>query len=111
VFPQHGPGRKHERPIVLAGWQRAITGMHPRELIRGLIDSDGSRFVANQRVGQRVYRYARYAFSNRSTHILEIFCEHLDLLGVRWTRPNEAMIAIDRRSEVAKLDEFVRPKR
>ena len=98
------------RVIALAEWQRAITGIHPHELIRGLIASDGSSFVANQRVAQRVYRYARYAFSNRSAQILEIFCEHLDLLGVRWTQPNEAMIAIDRRSEVAKLDAFVGPK-
>jgi hypothetical protein len=111
LFPQHGAGRKHERPIVLAQWQRAITGMHPRELIRGLIASDGSRFVANQRVGERVYRYTRYAFSNRSAQILGIFCEHLDLLGVRWTQPNDFLIAIDRRSEVAKLDAFVGPKR
>ena len=22
LFPQHGPGRKHERPIVLDDWQR-----------------------------------------------------------------------------------------
>ena len=24
LFPQHGPGRKHERPIVLEHWQRVI---------------------------------------------------------------------------------------
>lgn len=24
LFPQHGPGRKHERPIELAEWQRAL---------------------------------------------------------------------------------------
>ena len=24
AFPQHGPGRKHERPIVLEGWQQQI---------------------------------------------------------------------------------------
>jgi hypothetical protein len=43
LFPQHGPGRKHERPIVLAGWQQSITRRHPKQLIRGLIDSDGCR--------------------------------------------------------------------
>jgi hypothetical protein len=26
VIPQHGPGEKHERPIVLADWQRVILG-------------------------------------------------------------------------------------
>jgi hypothetical protein len=110
LLPQHGPGRKHARPIVLTTWQRAITGAHPQDLIRGLIHSDGSRFVANQRVGGKTYSYARYAFSNRSTHILGIFCEHLDLLGIGWTRPNAVSIAIDRRAEVAKLDAFVGPK-
>ena len=29
LFPQHGPGRKHERPIVLEDWQRAIVEAHP----------------------------------------------------------------------------------
>ena len=35
AFPQHGPGRKHTRPIVLADWQRALTHAHPAALIRG----------------------------------------------------------------------------
>jgi len=110
LFPQHGPGRKHERRIVMTRWQRDITAAHPRELLRGLIHSDGCRFVANQRVGRKTYRYTRYSFSNRSEDIKAIFCEHLDLLGIRWTRPNRCDIAIDRRSEVAKLDSFVGPK-
>jgi len=29
LFPQHGPGRKHERPIVLEDWQRDIVDRHP----------------------------------------------------------------------------------
>jgi hypothetical protein len=111
LLPQHGSGRKHERRIVLTRWQRAITTAHPDRLLRGLIHSDGCRFIANQRVGGRTYRYPRYSFSNRSEDIKAIFCEHLDLLGIRWTRPNACDIAIDRRSEVAKLDSFVGPKR
>ena len=111
LLPQHGRGRKHERRIVLTSWQRDITTAHPRALLRGLIHSDGCRFVANQRVGDKTYRYARYSFSNRSDDIKAIFCEHLGVLGIRWTRPNASDIAIDRRSEVAKLDSFVGPKR
>jgi hypothetical protein len=57
------------------------------------------------------YRDARYSFSSRSEDIKAIFCEHLDLLGIRWTRPNAWDIAVDRRREVAKLDAFVGPKR
>jgi hypothetical protein len=110
LLPQHGPGRKHTRPIVLTDWQRAITTTHPCEMVRGLIHSDCSRFVARQRVGAKTYEYVRYAFANRSEDIKAIFCDHLDLLAIGWTRPNHKLIAIDRRSEVAKLDAFVGPK-
>jgi hypothetical protein len=111
LFPQHGLGRKHTRQIVLTDWQRAITSAEPRALVRGLIHSDGCRFIAAQRVGGKTYRYSRYAFSNRSEDIKAIFCDHLDLLGIGWTRPNEVSIAIDWRAEVAKLDAFVGPMR
>jgi hypothetical protein len=111
LFPQHGAGRKHERRIVLSGWQAEITHRHPEALVRGLMHSDGSRFVAHQRVGAKTYHYARYGFTNRSADIKAILCEHLDLLGIGWTRPNDMLIAVDRRAEVAKLDGFVGPKR
>jgi hypothetical protein len=111
VFPQHGPGPKHARPIELTLWQRRITTAEPEALIRGLIHSDGCRFIAAQRVGGKTYRYSRYSFSNKSDDIRAIFCEHLDLLGIGWTRPNASQIAVDRRAEVAKLDAFVGPKR
>ena len=111
LFPQHGRGRKHERPIRLEPWQEQITHAYPRELIRGLIHSDGCRFVARQRVGEKVYKYSRYSFSNRSEDIKDIFTDHLDLLGIGWTWPNAHQIAVDRRAEVAKLDAFVGPKR
>ena len=62
------------------------------------------------RFGGKTYRYSRYSFSNRSDDIKSILCEHLDLLGIRWTRPNRWDIAIDRRGEVAKLDSFIGPK-
>ena len=111
LFPQHGPGPKHTRRIALVAWQRSITEAHPRDLISGLMRSDGSRFVARQRVSGRTYDYARYAFTNRSLDIVGILCEHLDLLGIGWTQPRPDYVAIDRRSEVAKLDAFVGPKR
>jgi hypothetical protein len=111
LIPQHGRGPKHTRALALADWQARIVASRPREFVRGLIHSDGCRFVANQRKGERVYRYSRYSFSNRSDDIRAMFCEHLDLLGIGWTRPNDCQIAIDRRSEVAQLDAFVGPKR
>jgi hypothetical protein len=54
LLPQHGAGPKHERRISLAAWQREITFAHPERLIRGLLHSDGSRFV--NRVGRYAYR-------------------------------------------------------
>jgi hypothetical protein len=110
ILPQHGPGPKHSRPIELKRWQAEITAQHPANLIRGLIHSDGSRFVAKQRSGGRLYSYDRYCFSNRSEDIIRIFCDHLDLLGVRWTMtaPNQTQIA--RKGSVALLDSFVGPK-
>src|SRR6476646_231779 len=84
LFPQHGPGLKHQRPIELEPWQRAITHAFPREFIRGLINSDGCRFTNPVRHGERLYTYPRYFFSNTSEDIKRLFCEHLDLLGIAW---------------------------
>jgi hypothetical protein len=36
LFPQHGPGRKHERRIDLAPWQQELVDLDPRPLVRGL---------------------------------------------------------------------------
>jgi Homeodomain-like domain-containing protein len=116
AFPQHGPGRKHERPIELERWQRAITHAHPEMLLRGLIHSDGcrcmNRFQTKLPSGRIAeYEYPRYFFSNRSADIKQIFCEHCELLGIRWTQPNHRNISVSHRRSVAKLDAFIGPKR
>jgi transcriptional regulator with XRE-family HTH domain len=64
LLPQHGPGLKHARSIELAGWQRAITHEHPEMLVRGLIHSDGCRFLNRVRHGEKVYVYP-------ALHVLE----------------------------------------
>ncbi len=115
AFPQHGPGRKHLRSIELAGWQRALTHAHAQALIRGLIHSDGCRTVNRFRTklpSGRVaeYAYPRYFFSNLSADIRRIFCEHCELLGIRWTQSNPRNISVSHRRSVALLDEFVGPK-
>ena len=111
LIPQYGSGYKHLRRIELFDWQQKITDAEAREFIRGLIHSDGCRYVARQRRARRYYDYARYGFSNRSEGILALFCRHLDRLQVPWTRPTSDTIQIARRDGVAKLDEFVGPKR
>lgn len=78
LFPQHGPGRKHLRPIVLSPWQQALVDQDPRPLIRGLIHSDGCRFI-NPSMG---YRYLRYMFTNESAGIRQIFCDACDQLSI-----------------------------
>ena len=72
LIPQHGPGRKHTRPIVLTDWQRRIVSDCPEAFLRGLIHSDGTRIIATERKGAYVRRAPRYAFSNRSEDILEL---------------------------------------
>ena len=115
VFPHWGTGRKHERPIVLADWQRAIVDEHPRPFIRGLIHSDGCRCVnrfktklPSGRIAE--YEYPRYFFSNLSADIRRIFCEHCELLGIQCTQSNPRNVSISHRKSVALLDEFVGPK-
>jgi hypothetical protein len=62
LFPQHGPGRKHERKIELTGWQQELVDADPRPLLRGLLHSDGCR-VLNWVNGTP---YPRYHFINVS---------------------------------------------
>ena len=100
LFPQHGPGAKHERSIELAPWQREITRQHPGLLLRGLIHSDGCR-ILNHVNGTG---YPRYHFSNKSVGIREIFCTACDDYGVHWTAPRRDLLSIARRDDVARLD-------
>jgi hypothetical protein len=115
LFPQHGPGRKHERRIRLADWQHRITTAFPRDLLRGLIDSDGcrtiNRFKTKLPSGRIAsYEYPRYFFSNLSDDIRGIFCDHCELLGIRWTQSNSRNISVSHRRSVALMDEFIGPK-
>lgn len=104
-FPQHGPGKKHLRPIVLEPWQRECMELAPELLLRGLIHSDGCRFMNTG----RNWSSPRYSFSNLSTDILAIFCEACDLYGVRWTTAPRT-IYVSRKADVAGLDEVIGPK-
>ncbi len=111
LFPQHGPGRKHERPIRLRSWQERIVREYPKPFLRGLIHTDGCRFVARDRSGTRVREYLRYSFSNRSEDIKRLFCNACDDLGIGWTRAGDREIAISRRANVDRLEDFIGPKR
>ena len=106
LFPQHGPDKKHLRAIKLEPWQEVLVKEATEQFVRGLIDSDGCRVVANDRGVKSV----RYHFSNRSDDIRGLYCAALDELGIPWTRPRWFDVAVYRKAAVARLDEFVGPK-
>ena len=115
AFPQHGPGRKHDRKIELAPWQREIVDRFPQEFLRGLLHSDGCRTInrfttllPSGRVAE--YAYPRWFFSNRSADIRGLFCEYCERLGIRWTQSNPRNISVSHRSSVALLDSVVPAK-
>jgi hypothetical protein len=62
LFPQAGPGRKHERTIELTAWQWGYVWQEPGMFIRGLIHSDGCR--VQNKVHRGKYTYPRYFFCN-----------------------------------------------
>jgi hypothetical protein len=114
LFPQHGPGRKHERPIVLEDWQRTIVEAHPGPFLRGLFHSDGCRVMNSTRrrvAGEmKLYRYPRWQFVNASGDIRELCCWALDLAGIAWRQSNARVISVSRRESVAALDALIGPK-
>ncbi|MEU5578002.1 helix-turn-helix domain-containing protein [Streptomyces huasconensis] len=118
MFPQHGPGKKHDRKIVLEPWQQEIVDTHPWEFVRGLIHSDGcritnwtTRLVRGER---KRYEYPRYFFTNKSDDIRELFTGTLDKLGITWTHctrnGNPYNISVARKADVALMDAHIGPK-
>jgi hypothetical protein len=111
LFPQHGSGPKHKRRIALERWQQGIVEDQPGRFLRGLIHSDGCRSRNRVTVRGRSYSYPRYTFSNTSADIRRLFCVTCEQLGIKWRRMNARNISVARRLSVARLDEFVGPKR
>jgi len=111
LFPQHGPGRKHERPIVLDDWQREIVAAYPAEFLRGLFHSDGCRarnWTRRKVAGAwKRYDYPRWQFTNNSLDIRELCCWALDLVDVPWRQSNWKTISVSTRAGVARLDELI----
>ncbi|HZO65915.1 MAG TPA: transcriptional regulator [Kribbellaceae bacterium] len=114
LFPQHAPGRKHERDIVLGPWQERIVEAHPGRFLRGLFNSDGCRITnwTTRPVGGEMkrYEYPRYMFSNESGDIIRLCGWALDLLGIAWRMPRPNLLSVARREAVAALDVHVGPK-
>lgn len=105
LFPQHGPGPKHERPISLERWQCRHIEQEPWAFLRGCIRSDGCCFV--NRTGP--YEYLSYDFNNMSDDIAGLFiaaCELVDL-DYRANHWRSWHIRINRRASVARMLEHV----
>ena len=102
LFPQHGPGKKHDRAILLEAWQQAIVNAAPWAFLRGCIRSDGCVFV--NRTGR--YEYLSYGFANYSSDILDLVESTCLAQGLRPRRYATA-IRLNRREDVARLLEHV----
>ena len=101
LFPQHGPGKKHHRPILLEDWQQSLVDAAPWSFLRGCIRSDGCVFI--NRTGR--YEYLSYDFTNLSTDILDPFEPTCTARASPTTlRPR---IRLNRREDVARLVEHV----
>ncbi|WP_187370236.1 helix-turn-helix domain-containing protein [Streptomyces boluensis] len=118
LFPQHGPGKKHERRIALEHWQQEIVDAYPWEFIRGLIHSDGCRITnwATRLVAgvKKRYEYPRYFFTNKSDDIRKLFSDTLDKVGVEWTTLARGVdpfnISIARKASTTLMDTHIGPK-
>ena len=114
LFPQLGPGRKHERVLGMQPWQWAIVEEHPGAFLRGLFHSDGARvrnWATRTVAGQRKrYDYPRWQFVNESPEIRRWCCDALDLLDIPWRQSSRKTISVSTRAGVARLDELVGPK-
>jgi hypothetical protein len=106
-FPQHGPGPKHLRHIALESWQQQVVSTHPCRLIRGLIHSDGCRYINRVSVG---HEYVNYDFTNNSPQIQTIFTDACDRMGIEWRQASWKKILITRRADVSKMEAIVGPK-
>ena len=106
LFPQHGRGPKHLRPIALADWQHALIALCPDEFVAGLIHSDGCRCM-NRVKGNS---YPRYFFTNVSDDIRALFTMACHQLGVECRPAGVKNISVAKRASVDLLDRFVGPK-
>lgn len=114
LFPQHGPGMKYRRPIVLDPWQDEIVEEHSAAFVKGLFHSDGCRTV-NRTRGivngvEKAYEYPRWMFSNKSEDIHRLCEAALDRLSIAHRRSRADTVSVSRRDAVELMDRLVGPK-
>lgn len=102
LFPQHGRGPKHHRPVALESWQRELVDAAPWSFLRGLMHSDGCFFINRT----APYAYLSADFCNLSAHIRALFMAACDSVGVRYIETGKR-VRIYRRESIALLAAFV----
>ena len=121
MFPQHGVGHKHSRHIILENWQKQIITKNPKPFIKGLIQTDGCRYVQTIKLKNGLKQYTKYNFTNTSTDIINIFKWACDLIGLHYTvhsRPTvgptgeftgttRTTITFNKTEDVKLLDTFI----
>lgn len=93
---------------MLTTWQEELVDLAPHLLLRGLIHSGGCRFI---NAGSCGWQCPRYVFTNLSDDIKRISCAACDKLNLHWTAAPPKSIYVSRKADVARLDEFIGPKR
>ena len=106
LFPQHGPGKKHQREIRLQPWQQQSVRDAPWSFLRGCVHSDGCFFI--NRTGR--YRYLSLEFHNLSGDILDLFAGACDAVGATYRRYDRQVRIYDR-ATVHDFAAFVGVKR
>lgn len=116
LFPQHGRGTKHTRSIILEQWQKDIVNEFPKECLRGLYHSDGSRYV---RGTYKDKKYISYNFVNLSKDIIKLYCDIMDQLQIGYkisSRSEDYLTGIKntvfthKKKDVDYMDSFLGPK-
>lgn len=117
-FPQHGPGKKHERPIVLESWQKVIVDKYSKQFLRGLFESDGSRYESKikRKDNEQYYTYWNYNFTNVSLDITNLVIDTLKKLNISYrlqhkygnrNHEKQYFITISKKTDVVFMDTFI----
>ena len=110
LFPQHGPGRKHERRIALTDWQRAPLRPAPSSCFAGSSTRTAAgRSTASGAPARHTPIRATPSPTTPPTSAGSS-ATYLDALDIAWRPMGWRNISIARRDAVAKLDAFIGPK-
>lgn len=115
LFPSAKSGRKHTYSIILEKWQKELIDRYPKQFLRGLIQSDGSRYKATYSKNSW-----HYNFVQKSDDIFNLFlyiCNALNLkVGFRMhttttkDKKHDSWIGTISSKNTAFLDTFIGPK-